>query len=44
MVLSYKYTGRFLTNILKTSGLAEGQLAVGDIIAERVYQLEIDNI
>jgi len=32
MVLSCKYTVSFLPSFLKTSGLAEGQTAVGEII------------
>ena len=35
MVLPCKYTVSFLTKLLKTSGLAEGQTAVGEIIACR---------
>ena len=40
MVLPCKYTVSFLTKLLKTSGLAEGQTAVGEIIAWRAYQLD----
>ena len=40
MVLSCKYTVSFLPSFLKTSGLAEGQTAVGEIIAWRAYQLD----
>ena len=40
MVLPCKYTVSFLPSFLKTSGLAEGQTAVGEIIAWRAYQLD----
>ena len=40
MVLPCKYTVSFLTKLLKTSGLAEGQTAVGEIITWRAYQLD----